>query len=71
MKKYHFSVLFKNSVIRHHGDFTTALSQVSDIVKKAKIALVDKLEAWQQAGENIIEFEIYTQEREVIYTFKK
>lgn len=68
---YHFSVLFKDSVIRHHGHINTQLKQVPDIVQKAKIALVEKLPDWQQSGENVTEFEIYNENREIIYTWKK
>ena len=59
MRKYHFSARFKGCEFNYHGEFSTSFVDVDEIVKKAKVALLQKIAGWNLKPENIIFFEVY------------
>lgn len=62
MKKHHYSVLFADTKIKHHGEFFTSFIEVADIVKKAKHELSIKIKEWNKKPEDVVFFEIYYNE---------
>lgn len=59
MRKYHFSARFKGCEFNYHGVFETSFADVDEIVKKAKVALLQKISFWNLKPENLTCFEIY------------
>lgn len=71
LKRYHFSATFEGSDIKYHGEFLTAYTDIETIKQYARKALVDKLSHWLMSVDDLTVFEIYTEEREIIFTYKK
>ena len=67
----HYSILFKDSIINHHGEFITTLTDAALILKKAKVELGKKLPDWKRTGEEIEGFEIYDNDRKTIFKYEK
>lgn len=67
MITYHFSVLFKNSTIKHHGTFDSILTDVEQLKKISKIELSKKIPIWKKDVKDIEMFEIYyySQDKEI------
>lgn len=59
MKTYHFSARFSDSEWNYHGTFLTSFTDQSDIVKRAKIAVSEKLEGWNKQAKDMTSFEVY------------
>ena len=64
MKKYHFSAKIKGCTLSYHGEFSTSFVEVDEIVKKAKVTLLEKLKNWNLKPEDITAFEVYRFEGE-------
>jgi len=71
MKTYHYSVMFQNSEIFHHGEFETVFTDKDQIVGKARNHLANKLDDFGYTGDDILAIEIYNNEREIIFKWKK
>lgn len=71
MNKYHFSAKFAGLNFTYHGEFATAHTATTKIVKIGKRKLLEKLKAWNLSTyqSKTIYFKIYTyageEEREV------
>ena len=71
MNKYHFSAKFEGLNFTYHGEFATAHTDKNEIVKLAKVKLLDKMRVWNisEYQSKIIYFKIYNyvgeKEREV------
>lgn len=71
MNKYHFSAKFAGLNFTYHGEFKTAHTDTSEIVKVAKAKLLSKMKVWNisEYQSKLIYFKIYTyvgeEEREV------
>ena len=65
--QYHFSVLFTNGTIKLHGEF----EQKKDFIKEAKAELKKKLPLWKREEKDVIEFEIYNNDRKIVFNYKK
>ena len=68
---YHYSIDFENNNLTHHGEFNTNFSDVSEIVKAAKVALNVKLKNWNMLNKTVVKFEIYNNERKQIFLYEK
>lgn len=71
MKKYHFSAKFKGSSWSYHGEFITGYTDLDIIKKFAKKTLAEKLPNWKKQEIDLTEFEIYNNDRTVIFNWKK
>ena len=66
MNNYHFSAKFEGLNFTYHGEFTTAHTVQSEIVKIAKAKLLSKMKVWNisEYQSKLIYFKIYTYVRE-------
>ena len=71
MKTYHYSVNFKGSDLNHHGEFETVFTDKEQIVSKARKHLSGKLTYFGYTGDDILSIEIYNNERETVFKWKK
>ena len=71
MKTYHFSVHFDGCEIAHHSEFETAFVKPFDIKEKAKKVLDTKLKEWGFLPADLNKFEVYDDERKIIFEWKK
>ena len=71
MKTYHFSVHFDGCEITHHSEFETAFINPFDIKEKAKKTLDTKLKEWGFLPTDLNRFEVYDEERKIIFEWKK
>ena len=71
MKTYHFSVHFNGCEIAHHSEFETAFINTFDIKEKAKKTLDTKLKEWGFLPTDLNRFEVYDEERKIIFEWKK
>ena len=71
MKTYHFSATFDGCDIAHHGEFETAFVNSEDIKEKAKTVMRKRLIDWGFAPDDLICFEVYNDERNIIFEWKK
>lgn len=70
MKTYHYSVLFLNSEIPHHGTFETVFTESSQVKEKAKKFMALKLTTWKKNASDITSFEVYDNDRKIIFKWK-
>jgi hypothetical protein len=68
MKTYHFSVSFTGTGMLHHGAVITCKP---DYVLACKAELTKKLKLWKQEAINITSFEIYDNDRKVLFSWEK
>lgn len=68
MKLYHFSVTFEGLKLPHHGQTVTANS---DFVLMCKAELTRKLKIWNLKAEDVTSFEIYDNDRNILFNWKK
>ena len=71
MKTYHFSAAFDGCELPHHGEFETTFINHFDIKEKAKKILDTKLNDWGFFAADLNKFEIYDNERKIIFQWKK
>ena len=71
MKVYHYSVKFKGDELNYHGEFETVFTDREQIVSKARKHLQGKLPDFCYTGNDILSIEIYNNEREIIFKWKK
>lgn len=71
MKTYHYSVKFNGFALNYHGEFETVFTDKDQIVAKARKHLSGKLTEFGFTGDDILSIEIYNNEREIIFTWKK
>ena len=71
MKTYHYSVKFKGFALNYHGEFETVFTDREQIVSKARKHLSGKLPYFGYKGDDILSIEIYNNEREIIFKWKK
>jgi hypothetical protein len=68
MKIYHFSVVFGDRCVPHHGEVITANP---DFVMACKAELTKKLRLWKKEAINVTSFEIYDNDRNILFNWKK
>lgn len=71
MKTYHYSTTFRNSELTYHGDFETSFTDFNDIKAKGSRSLQKKMIRWKFEPDDILTFEIYDNDRNIIFTWKK
>jgi len=71
MKTYHYSVKFNGFALNYHCEFETVFTDTEQIVAKARKHLSGKLTEFGFTGDDILLIEIYNNEREIIFTWKK
>ena len=71
MKIYHFTVNFSSHTLAHHAEFLTAKTEKEAIIFAAKVKLTEKMKAWRVTSEELISFEIYDNDRKIIFEWIK
>ena len=71
MKVYHYSVKFKGFALNYHCEFETVFTEKEQIVSKARNHLANKLPEFGFTGDDILSIEIYNNERETVFKWKK
>ncbi len=68
LRIYHFSVKFDGSEMLFHGEYIT---MSKDFVIIAKSELTKKLKVWKKQAKDVVSFEVYDNDRNVLFSWSK
>lgn len=71
MKTYHFTAQFATRTMAHHAEFITAKTEKEAIIFEAKVKLTEKMKEWKVTAAELSVFEVYDNDRKVIFEWIK